>query len=189
MVTSAQLANSQSFLRFDLRKLDQDRRWQGWQRWPLEDNWISIYLPPSFKTTRAYTANDDNGIVFDVRLRSPDGKAEFAVSVAGVSQYVSSISARQLPWVRFGSHESVVEHYLSGLQSAGDSSVGYEEDFTVINAHPTYTRYFKRSFSMSNQWLAESFLWEFKVANDATRLKYQALYRQFKECLIELSAD
>jgi hypothetical protein len=175
--------------KFDTRHLEQDPRWEGWKKWPVREAWISIYVPPGFKITRSYIANSDEGLVFDVRLRSSDGNAEFALKVALVSERASSISARLLAWDFLSSREVVAEDHLNKVESDVAGETAYEEEIVGINTNPRYTRYFKRCFSMSDGLFAESVLWEFKVTDDLIRLKYQELYQQFKKSLLQLIAE
>jgi hypothetical protein len=178
--------------RADTTELERDPRWKGWTRWPSRESGIgvSIYIPPGFQASRLYFLVADEKVpFFDVRLRSPDGRAEFALKVAGVSDWAISAIARSLPWDRISSSEVVTEDHLNKVEGDVAGETAYEEEITAINTNPPYTRYFKRSFSMSKEWYARSLLWEFEVADDLTRSKYQALYRQFKESLLQIWAE
>jgi hypothetical protein len=170
--------------------LSQDATWDTWPKDAGQSD-ASIAIPPHFEVIHlksyspAFKGDKDNRLILDVRLRSPDGLAEFAVKMIDVRRMDHSPSARRIAWTRSARGETLVEKHSAkqDVNSEGPSYAEYTEDFVVENADLKYTRYFAETFSTGSLPGARSVLWEFKVADGEVRRKYQVLFQRFKASL------
>ena len=159
-----------------------------WKRWPNKADEFSdtIAVPAGFAVVRSQPppmreGKEKTPLLLHARFRSPDGKAEFAVTVYYVRQVSSEPEMRRIA-VLLGRREKVASggdsnrKKFSGEQ--GDYWL-YDEETTVNGAG--YTRYVLNSFSTSNLPGARSIQWEFRVADEHARKRYAEMYRRFKD--------
>lgn len=161
------------------------------KRWPLgaDEFATTIGMPVGFAPVRwrppaINAAGKKAPLVLDVRFRSTDRKAEFAVAIYYVRHVPSHPEARRIA-VPLARGEKITDQKTSrrkiGGRDGGDDYWVYEEATTVSG--PGYTRYLLNSLSTSSLPGATSEFWEFRVTDEEARKRYAVAYRKFKESL------
>ena len=159
-----------------------------WTRWPEKADQFSdtIAVPPGFAAVRSQPpppmreGKEKTPLLLHARFRSPDGKAEFAVTAYYVRQGSSEPEMRRIAVV-LGRGEKVASRDSSRKKFTdehGDYWL-YDEETTVNGA--AYTRYLLNSFSTGTLPGARSIQWEFRVADEHARKRYAETYRRFKD--------
>lgn len=158
-----------------------------WKRWPekADEFTDTIAVPPGFVVVRSqpppvHQGKEKAPPLLHARFRSPDGKAEFAVTVYYVRHVSSEPEMRRID-VKLGRGEKVTGRKSSREKLSGEHGDywGYDEETTVGGAG--YTRYLLNSFSTSTLPGASSIQWEFRAADEDARKRYAETYRRFKD--------
>ena len=158
-----------------------------WKRWPDKADQFSdtIAVPPGFSAVRSQPppmreGKEKTPLLLHARFRSPDGKAELAVTVYYVRQVSSELEMRRIAVV-LGRREKVATGDSSRKKFIGEHGDYwlYDEETTVNGAG--YTRYVLNSFSTSTLPGAASIQWEFRVADEHARKRYAETYRRFND--------
>lgn len=145
--------------------------WPWWSRNGLTRNppdiICAVKIPPGF-TAITPTAKTTGRLKLNARFRSPEGSVEFAVAVGdeGTLGYQVANGERVL---------SVKPSTYKGKGPHGESYTSRSEEITIQGPKGSYTRYLKNDDG--------EILWEFKVASETARKKYQSTYIQFKNGL------
>lgn len=157
----------------------------AWIRIPKEAEEFdgSISIPPKFREVKPLISSHPK-MILNVRAKSPEGDAEFAVAARSVRFDERSVEARTLPF-HLESGERIVDRSPTSQKksSGGIQYIHFTESITVQGPANRYTRYIFYHVSTSNLPGAASILWEFKVRNEVVRKKYQNTYKQFKKGL------
>ena len=167
---------------------------EEWRRWPKGSNEFetTIEIQPGFEVLRWRPANSlrpakDAPILLGVRLRSPDGKAEFTVVVYYVRNLPREAEVRRIP-LAAGSGEKATKSKSTHRKVKGEQGNYWIFDQEITVEGPGYTRYILNRFSTSGLPGATSDYWEFRVSDESARERYAAMWKRFKESL-EIGED
>jgi hypothetical protein len=169
-------------------------RAEDWKRWPADagEYGTTISIPPGFAAVKWRPAiqmkpGKDAPQLLSGRFRSKDGKAEFSVIVYYVRGLPENAEGRRIK-LGLEPGEKLSEQKSKRKKVNDDTGpyFHYDEESTVSGAG--YTRYRLNDFSTSSLPGAASAFWEFKVADEATRKRYEPLWKRFKDSL-EVEGD
>lgn len=165
---------------------------EEWKRWPEKASQFAntIAVPPGFARLRSQAPSVQQGeekspLLLHARFRSPDGKAEFAVTVYYVRHVSAELEMRRIAVV-LGRGEKVSDHASSREKLSGEHGDywHYDEETDVSGAG--YTRYLLNCFSTGTLPGASSIQWEFRADDERARKRYAATYQRFKDSLQHL---